>query len=380
MKRRFVIYFLLFLMLLGTACKKPYDAPAVTTDYKYLVIDGVINANSGGITTIQLSRTKRLSDTILINPELNARINIESENGVSYALNPGTEKGQYQSAPLFLNNALKYRLRINTSDGNNYASEFVPIKISPAIDSVTWEQDQDVSIYGYTHDPQNKTQYYRWDYIETWQYRANYNSSYGVNNRRIFFHDSLTQLYNCWGTVYSSDIVIGSTVALSEDRISKLKIRTIPQHDPLIGVKYSILVKQYALTKEAYQYWEILRRNTQQTGSIFDPQPSQLKGNFFNLNNPSEPVIGFLTASSITEKRIFIDNADLQNWVSVLPGGDCSILITQQNPADYLQFNYLDTSYAPYYFITGGGLAIARNECLDCTRRGGTNRKPLFWP
>lgn len=380
MKRVVIIYCFIFFVALCISCKKPYDAPAVTTDYKYLVVEGVINANPGGITSIQLSRTKRLSDTTIINPELNAQVILEADNGATFMLNAGVEKGIYQSAALSLNKLVKYRLRINTSDGKQYASSFVPVKNSPNIDSVTWEQDKDVSIFVYTNDPQNSTQYYRWDYTETWQYRAVYNSNYGVSNRRIFVHDSITQLYNCWGTVQSTNIVTGSTVALSEDRISKQLLRTIPENDPLIGVKYSILVKQYALTQEAYQYWEILKKNTQQTGSIFDPQPSQLKGNFSNVNDPTEPVIGFLTATSIAEKRIFIDNRDLQNWVSVLPGGDCSILVTQQDPIDYLQYNFLDTTYSPYYFITGGGLAVAKNECLDCTRRGGTNRKPSFWP
>gem|GEM_PF-6893667 len=50
------------------------------------------------------------------------------------------------------------------------------------------------------------------------------------------------------------------------------------------------------------------------------------------------------------------------------------------NSTNYLIYNYSDTTYAPYYFCcSGGALVVAKKDCLDCTRRGGTNQKPSFW-
>ncbi|MEJ0106353.1 MAG: hypothetical protein WDO19_32685 [Bacteroidota bacterium] len=38
-----------------------------------------------------------------------------------------------------------------------------------------------------------------------------------------------------------------------------------------------------------------------------------------------------------------------------------------------------DTSYSPAYYVSGGGLAIAKNICVDCRRRGGSTKMPSYW-
>jgi hypothetical protein len=147
-----------------------------------------------------------------------------------------------------------------------------------------------------------------------------------------------------------------------------------------LAVKYSINVRQYAISEEAFHYWQILQKSTQQTGSIFDPQPAQISGNVTCINHPEKIVIGFISAGTYTEKRIFINNAELINWVFDAPGEECTVRFTNaQNPINYLIFEYADTSYAPQYFVTGGGIAMYKKSCLDCTRGGGTSAKPVFW-
>jgi hypothetical protein len=47
-----------------------------------------------------------------------------------------------------------------------------------------------------------------------------------------------------------------------------------------MAVRYSINVRQYGLTKEAYNYWQIIQKSSQQSGSIFDPQPAQVIGKY----------------------------------------------------------------------------------------------------
>ncbi|MEJ7664694.1 MAG: DUF4249 family protein [Hymenobacter sp.] len=50
---------------------------------------------------------------------------------------------------------------------------------------------------------------------------------------------------------------------------------------------YSILVRQYALTPEEFAYWDKLRKNTENLGTLFDPLPSQLSGNVHRLTMPA---------------------------------------------------------------------------------------------
>jgi hypothetical protein len=366
----------LFLLMLFAACKQAYEPPVITAPNRFLVVEGVINTTPASRTTIILSRTRNLVDTIVTDPVRGALVRIESKAGNTYTLTEQAN-GRYVSAQLSLNPNDSYRLRIS-ADGNEYNSDFVQVKATPAIDSITWKQDKDVTIYANTHDPSNNARYYRWDFTETWQYHAFYETMLGVDNGLIFYRDASNQVYNCWSTGEATQIALGTSIRLAQDVIDHAPVTTIPQPSEKIGIRYSILVRQYALTEQAYKYWEILQKNTQQLGTLFDAQPSQLKGNIHNGANASEPVIGFVSASSVQEKRLFIDNSSLVDWASTVDGPDCQLKSTPQNPVNYLIYSYPDTTYGPYYFVTGG-IILTLKTCLDCTRRGGTNQKPSFW-
>jgi len=140
----------------------------------------------------------------------------------------------------------------------------------------------------------------------------------------------------------------------------------------------SIQVLQYALTPQAYAYWQIIRKNSQELGTLFDLQPSQLEGNIHCIDNPSEPVVGFVSAGTETEKRIFIIKDNLQDW-NVAPGSyNCVVKIIDQDPNDFSHWTFADDTYAPWYFGTGS-IIIAKKPCLDCRLSGGTTIKPSFW-
>jgi hypothetical protein len=138
-----------------------------------------------------------------------------------------------------------------------------------------------------------------------------------------------------------------------------------------------MLASQYVLTPDAYNYWLILQKNTQNLGTLFDPQPSQLAGNIHCLSNPKEPVIGYLSASSIQQKRLFIDNSQVRNWDTLTL--ECPLRQTDRNPVDFHIYSYPDTLWGPYYF-SGNTLYLSKRNCLDCQEQGGTLTKPSFWP
>src|SRR5687767_675072 len=152
MKMR-VSYRLLCLVLLMAACKQVYEPPAIKAPNRYLVLEGVINATPGARTKILLSRTRNLQDTLITDPEIGATVQIESSGGSLINLSE-TAAGIYESQPLTLNVSLNYRLKIRSSTGE-YLSEFVPVKVSPPIDSLSWKQSTiaplDVTVYASTH-------------------------------------------------------------------------------------------------------------------------------------------------------------------------------------------------------------------------------------
>src|SRR6476620_1688572 len=112
-------YFLLTLTILFAACVKPYNPPALEAKNNYLVVDGFINTGANQVSTITLTRTKNLTDTVTTLPEPNAAVAIKSNDGLIYPL---TEigSGTYESAVLHLDNAKTYQLLIKTSNGKQY--------------------------------------------------------------------------------------------------------------------------------------------------------------------------------------------------------------------------------------------------------------------
>jgi hypothetical protein len=361
---------------MGISCRKPYEPSVIKANNKFLVLDGVINTAVNGITTITLSRTRSLYDSSGFDAESSATVSIETEGGPSFQLQE-TREGVYTSANLNLSPARRYRINISTADLNQYLSDFVEVKQTPPIDSITWVQNQEgVNIFVNTHDPQNKTRYYRWEYLETWEYHSFYDSYVGFKNGSLYFLDSSEYRGKCWSNAASTEVLIGTSIALSEDVISNAPLNGISRHDEKLIQKYSILVKQYALTKEAFEHWQILEKNKKQRGTIFEGQPAQVTGNIRCISNPGEPVIGFVSATSIEEMRIFIRNSQVAPWGRGPTGVACSVFII--DPADaaiYLK----DTDNAPAYYVTGG-LAITKSRCVDCTKNGnGVPVQPVFW-
>jgi hypothetical protein len=248
LKKRGLLYFFIALIL-SMGCKKPYQPPEIIANNDYLVIEGVINTGTNAVTTITLTRTRNLGDTVTVaHPELRAQVVIESDAGGTFNVLAQNNTNIYQSVP--------YRLKITTQNGSAYVSDFVVAKQSPPIDSVSWKQDKGIRFFVHTHDAQNKTIYYRWDFTETWQYRAAFEALLGVSNKKIFYRDSTNQVYNCWGTENSQNIITASTAVLGKDVVSYAPLNFMADSSEKAAVRYSINVRQYALTQEAYQYWE----------------------------------------------------------------------------------------------------------------------------
>ena len=349
---RYMCLFVLIFFYIG--CKERFEPNLPSIPQGYLVVDGFINAH--GPTEIKLSRTAPINEMKTYNPEAGAIIQIEGDDNSSSLLFE-IQKGVYRSATIPIDVANKYRVHIKTLNGKEYLSDYVPVKITPPIDSISWEEDEKgVKLFANTHDDGNKTIYYKWDYDETWEIHSGYVSEFNPN------------IYACWKYDTSSNIVLGSSAKLQKD-IIHTPFLYILSDDERIGIRYSIHMRQYALDKNGYLFFEQLRKNTESLGSIFDPQPSVITGNVHMISDPSELVIGYIGATTVEEKRIFISDNDLKN-----PGfrmiNHCSSDTAKGAVPD---------GYLPYHAIPRVGLLISTFHCVDCRTRGGLTVKPSFW-
>lgn len=383
------IFYFLFVVAAVMGCKEVYEPNISSPPTGYLVVDGFINS-AEGVSTISLTRTTKLIDEVAIIYEFNAQVSIESDNNESYPLFEGLN-GTYTSAVLNLNPASKYRIKINTQDGKAYVSEFTAVKNTPAIDSISWQrEDGGVQTYINTHDPQNTTKYYQWKYEETWQIQSFFLSTLKYiydpvtgNITSVDWRDPLTlgpdtTITNCWQSYTSRNIIIGSSEKLSEARIY-LPLTYIEPASVQLSVLYSVELKQYALSLGAYMFYDQMRKNTEQLGSIFDAQPSELQGNIQCVTDPSEVVIGYVEVTEEQTKRIFISNKQVEDWGFNL---GCSSFTIDNHPDSILKYGMgLMPTYAKTVSPFGGIVDFYASQpvCVDCTLRG-SNKKPSFWP
>lgn len=381
-RRYNITCFLLLLLTTGlTTCRQAYTPPAITQPNHYLVVDGFINTGANTITTFNLDRTRNLGDsTVKGIPELNAQIAIISSGGTNYPLTDTAGNGTYTSAPLTLDVTQQYHLAITTSDGQKYASDPVPCETTPPMDSVFWRQPSDLTIYVSTHDPTGNTHYYRYDYNETWQHNSQLQTIWGVAGGMIYPVDSTTQKDSCWTTDTSSNILLANSVAQTRDVINGFALLTIPNSDPRVQFIYSILVRQYALTEDAYNYWLLIQKTTQNVGTLFDLQPTQLTGNIQCTSDPGQPVIGYLSATSVQQQRIFILYEQVTDWTKTQAAYGCDTVQISYDFNHPYNYTYPNPEYVPWYYITNGPLVLASRNCLDCTLLGGTNIPPSYWP
>ena len=399
------------------ACKVPYNPPPITVNNNYLVVEGIINISDS--TFINLSRTVTVASVSTVKPELKATISIESNTGNSYPLKE-VGNGVYSGPNYNLSPANQYRLRIKTSNNNTYTSDFGPTKVTPPIDTVFTQMKPDGLYFSVNaHDATGNTRYYRWDFAETWQFTSYYNSHYtaqGVDTAKnthivgvqfpVAVIPRTNDIYHCWGSNSSHLITLNTSAGLSQDVINNQAINFVASSSEKLSIRYSINIRQYALTPDSYSFWTLLQKNTEQLGSIFDAQPSASIGNIHNVNVPTEPVVGYISACSVAQKRIYINYTDLpKSYISnylnndpynqntcgldtvevvqvvfgkILSYPESDLFITAYPHAIYIPVDIIkpiNLNAMPFPLGSHSGSTPA---CVDCTLRG-TNVKPAFW-
>lgn len=396
MRERRFIKILVVLLITLSACTKRYSPPVISAENKYLVVEGNIDPGTD-TTKILLSRTQKLSDANAFVAETGAKVTVVDDHNITHSLTE-TTAGVYIALNLNILASQTCKLQITTANGKTYTSDNIDVLNSPPIDSLPYLfKPSGVQFNIYTHDPSNKVRYYRWDYTDTWEYSALLQSDYKYVSGMIELRTNAPgdNVYNCWKTEAGAQILLGSTADLSNSVINAAPIDYVDVSSGKLGWGYSIQVHQYALSKDAYNYWENLKKNTEQLGSIFDAQPSDLKGNIHSTTDATEPVIGYISASTVTSIRNFFWYSTFPTPIprySGLPTSDACPLSTlpfepQSTFAARAAAIFGGTAETPLvtYGPPGGpvlGYSYVESDCADCRFRimHGSNTPPSFWP
>ncbi|WP_194776621.1 DUF4249 domain-containing protein [Pararhodonellum marinum] len=371
----------MFMLLM--ACREPFEPEVTDIDFSILVVEGHIEIGDSE-TLIRLSRTIPLGSQDSVNPVRAAQVSVESISGQNWSLvqsSPGSYSGE-----LNLPENQDYRLRISMPfEGQVYLSEWLEPIITPEIEQVGFTQQEDwVEIFASTQGSE-ENQYFIWDYEETWRFRPAIISGFiydpEVGNVVMRNQDQRTDV--CWLSSKSTGILIESSSRFSNDFIPRKEITRIPAQSERLGQRYSILVKQRAISREMFDFWEIMRKNSDDLGGIFSPLPSLVRSNVFNENDPNESVIGYVSAGKSSQKRFYISFEEIAPWRVVEPAYAGCRIYNDTVSISEVQGEFGSGSTVPVIGISNDmgfmvGYRGAPRACTDCTLRG-TKERPEFW-
>jgi hypothetical protein len=384
-------------------CIDPYT-PKLKGYNSLLVIDGLItDANTSY--TVRLSRTiqnQNISPTLVAD----ANMYITDDAGNTANLN-NIGGGIYKTDSLGFTGYVgrTYTLHITTSEGDEYVSDPCPMQSVPDIDSIYFAKDQELvnnatqseeGISIYLDSKAGNNQYYRWAFEETWKFKVPDPKKFNFN----MADSSITSVSDikeyCWKSSKSDEILIYSNYSGQAGAVKKEPINFIAsdQSDRLL-IEYSILVKQYSVSQNEYEFWDNLNQVNESGGDIFASQPFSVISNIHNINNPGEQVLGYFQVSAVKQKRIFIPFSEIAGMNMPYYNYPCQRMVAK--PSDYQTalgpLITWDDVYAvfcinsDYYFVepeyingtnTLEEMVFARPECANC-ELSGTHTKPDFW-
>lgn len=75
---------------------------------------------------------------------------------------------------------------------------------------------------------------------------------------------------------------------------------------------YYLQIQQFSISEGAYKIWKSLDTQVNNVGGVFDPPPSRVVGNVFNVSNPEEQVLGYFGASAVYKQIIYLNRDNVQ--------------------------------------------------------------------
>lgn len=376
MKRRTNILVLTSLLWITfTNCIDKFDAKLPDGGIGLLVVEGNIISDSTVI--FSLSRTFSLNEESIPGDydQIVADVSVVGDDGSRIkGVSMGNGRYQLQIGPL--NQQIRYGAEI-VYEGDTYTSELQHPIETAAIESVTFNQPEDygnIYIYLSTQAAKgNEPAYYLWSYKEDWEVRTAFYVQW--------FYDPVTDdvttyekapFARGWTHAESNKTLVGSTESNVTNLIKDKKIYFIASNNLRVSYYYSTLMKQRALSKGEFEYYENKAKLSEDMGGLFTPQPSELPTNI-TCSNPDKQAIGYVGVNmNVSEYRLYISNSEVQYDNTY----DCNLLEDTEGKSN--RDLYMEGYRIAYLDMLG--YKWAKKGCTDIRDLGATLNKPSFWP
>lgn len=388
-------------MAAAYSCVYPFT-PADTVTEQRLVIEGDIIV--GGTTEVKLSYLSPFDVSGYTSPS--AKVSVESSSGEEYVGRWSKEDiisdkdPEIRTITVDLTSATptdKYRLRVyNNDNGHEYLSDWLDVRVAPVIDSIGYVLDEEAEqmVLHLTAHSDSGEKYFRWTYDEDWEYHSYHNARVyyvppaagGIIGPRMGDYGSIEffewgeNIYNCWDKAQSTEIMLATTEELSENKLTNHIFRRIDRHDMRIQTIYRVNLKMEAISKAAYDYWNNLDNISSYGGSLFSPNPSEVRGNIRCVSDTTELVLGYINASTQSSMMKYVHNSETLFYRS-----NMKYELDEEVPEDEWYLNYSlhnKIPVNPVYDMMGNitGYTWCVKRCVDCRYYGGTKNKPEGWP
>ena len=369
------------LALLFSGCVDSFDTQSI--DYQdQLVVSGVLT-NEPKQHQVTIGHVAMINEPEFI-PEQGATVTIADDKGIQIPLtefSPGVYKTPFFQGIV----GNKYQLHFTVASGKSYQSKPIELKAAPAINKIfaTYPSfsggDRGIQIYLNSANG-NKTNYYRWEYEDTYEIRTPYPSKFvWLGGNSLTFRTQAVD--HCWATNRSNKIFLQSTSGQTLDQVVAFPIRFIPEISQELVIKYSIHVRQYAVSEASYDYWKQIRDLNEKQGSLYDKQPGRIQGNISSTGG-DENIAGYFDVSGVSTLRTFFEPFDFLNagYVPPIYLASCTESAPIEAPIEKLG-ELMNSNALIIYDAAGPGpntVFLLRKACCDCTSQG-TNIRPDFW-
>lgn len=282
---RVELILLIFTALLGTGCERIVDIDVPDPDL-LLVVEGRIERLRTGEPSIQWVRLTQTAPAIgsgALPPARGAAVSVTDGSGLTVPFSevPG-DPGLFQSAPFLPSVGQTYTLHIE-HEGDSYRAAHV-LRPVPPIDSLYFEYRDANELFGdsagyravvdYTDLPASEDYYY-WEVL--------------IGGELMLVPDA----ENEFSLLSSDETYPGGTIT-----------GFVPNEDAVVGPDEEVEVRQYALTRETFDFIRaVLTRSGAGDGSPFAVPPASIRGNVSNVTDPSRPALGHFFAAEVAVAR-----------------------------------------------------------------------------
>ncbi|MEM6628877.1 MAG: DUF4249 family protein [Bacteroidota bacterium] len=308
-----------FLGLIPLGCIDEIDLDSKVPQESKLVIDGQLRAGNPSTLLVQVSRSIDFQETPTTNFVGGGSLKIMDDTGAEESV-PEIEGGifmrSFDASSAFEVRAGKAYKMVLELEGKVYESSFDTLYSVPKADSLSigWERREVLNeseniieqffwkVFIHTPlVPENSPTVpnLRWDFTGVYRFVETPPTSPFVEQRSCYVPDKIN--------------IEEISILNREEPTTQQLTNYLVMEEPIthkVSSGYLLTVFQQSISDNAFQYWDKARQVISRSGGFLETPPGKIRGNIFQVDDPSEEVLGLFYVSDVDTARILVRARD----------------------------------------------------------------------